>query len=87
VTGGCRLDEAYGRRVADDNDPHAQPRQAHYHVKQNSRASAHYLDLAEQVITQVWMSTHFGVLTEQLPVADATLLFIKASFTPAPALL
>jgi hypothetical protein len=33
------------------------------------------------------MSTHFGVLTEQLPVADANLLFIKASFTPAPALL
>jgi hypothetical protein len=42
---------------------------------------------AEQVITQVWISSHFGVLSEQLPVADANLLFMKATFTPAPALL
>jgi len=36
---------------------------------------------AEQVIIQVWISTHFGVLSEQLPVADATLPFIGNSFT------
>ena len=33
---------------------------------------------------QVWVSTHFGGLSEQLPVADEHLLFIKATFTPAP---
>jgi hypothetical protein len=38
----------------------------------------------EQVIIQVWISTHFGVLSEQLPGADEHLLFIKATFTPAP---
>jgi hypothetical protein len=47
----------------------------------------HTREGAEQVIMQVWISTHFGVLSEQLPVADANLLFIKATFTPAPALL
>jgi hypothetical protein len=35
------------------------------------------------VIIQVWISTHFGVLSEQLPVADENLLFIKATFTIA----
>jgi hypothetical protein len=38
----------------------------------------------QQVIMQVWISTHFGVLSEQLLVADEHLLFIKATFTPAP---
>jgi hypothetical protein len=38
----------------------------------------------EQVIIQVWISTHSGVLSEQLPVADEKSLFIKATFTPAP---
>jgi hypothetical protein len=36
------------------------------------------------VIKQIWISTHFGVLSEQLPVADESFLFIKATFTPAP---
>jgi hypothetical protein len=40
--------------------------------------------LAQQVIIQIWISTHFGVLSEQLPVADEKLPFIKATFTPAP---
>jgi hypothetical protein len=42
---------------------------------------------AQQVVIQVWISTHFGVLSEQLPVADENFLFIEATFTPAPALL
>jgi hypothetical protein len=37
-----------------------------------------------EVIMQVWISTHFGVLSEQLPVADENSLFIKATFTPTP---
>jgi hypothetical protein len=32
---------------------------------------------------QVWISTHFGVLSKQLPVADENLLFIKATCTSA----
>jgi hypothetical protein len=40
--------------------------------------------IAERVIIQVWISTHFGVLSEQLPVADENLLFIKATCTIAP---
>ena len=40
--------------------------------------------VGEQVIIQVWISTHFGVLSEQLPDADENSLFIKATFTPAP---
>ena len=40
--------------------------------------------IAEQVIIQVWISTHFGVLSEQLPVAEENSRFIKATFTPAP---
>jgi hypothetical protein len=36
---------------------------------------------AEQVIIQVWISTHFGVISERLPVAEATLPFIDNSFT------
>jgi hypothetical protein len=43
-----------------------------------------HMRCAEQVIMQTWISTHFGVLSEQLPVADENLLFIKATFTPAP---
>jgi hypothetical protein len=43
------------------------------------------MSLIEQVIMQVLISTHFGVLSEQLPVAGEHLLFIKATFTPAPA--
>ena len=39
---------------------------------------------AQQVIIQTWISTHFGVLSEQLPVADENFLFIKATFTVAP---
>jgi hypothetical protein len=42
------------------------------------------VNAAEQVIIQVWIFTHFGVLSEQLPVADENILFIKATFTPAP---
>jgi hypothetical protein len=38
----------------------------------------------EQVIIQVWISTHFGVLSKRLPGADENLLFIEATFTPAP---
>jgi len=37
---------------------------------------------AEQVIIQAWISTHFGVLSEQLPVADDNPLFIKAAPRP-----
>ena len=33
------------------------------------------------MIIQVWISTHFGVLSEQLPVADENLLFIEGNFT------
>jgi len=40
--------------------------------------------LAEQLIIQVWISTHFGVLSEQFPVADENLFFITPNFTPAP---
>jgi hypothetical protein len=43
-----------------------------------------FIATPQQVIIQVWISTHFGVLSEQLPVADENLLFIKATFTPAP---
>jgi hypothetical protein len=39
---------------------------------------------AQQVIIQVCISTRFGVLSEQLPVADENSLFIKATFIPAP---
>jgi hypothetical protein len=35
---------------------------------------------AEQVIIQVWISTRFGVLSEQVPVADECFRFIKATF-------
>jgi hypothetical protein len=44
----------------------------------------HRFQLAQQVIIQVWISTHFGVLSEQLPDADENSLFIKPTFTPAP---
>jgi hypothetical protein len=37
-----------------------------------------------EVILQVWISTHFGVLSEQLPVADENPLFITDTFTSAP---
>jgi len=47
-------------------------------LRQRSEASA------QQVIKQVWISTHFGVLSEQLPVADENILFIKTTVTPAP---
>jgi hypothetical protein len=47
----------------------------------------HDYSFVEQVIIQVWISTHFGVLSEQLPVADEKFLFIKPTFTPAPTLL
>ena len=33
---------------------------------------------------QIWISTHFRVLSEQFPVADENILFIKAAFTTAP---
>ena len=39
----------------------------------------------EQVIIQVWISTHFGVLSEQLPVADEKWLFIRGNFVPGRA--
>ncbi len=32
---------------------------------------------------QVWISTHFGVLSEQLPVADENLLFIRHLYRAA----
>jgi hypothetical protein len=40
--------------------------------------------LPEQVIIQVWISTHFGVLSELLPVADESCIFIKVTSTPEP---
>ena len=37
---------------------------------------------AEQVIRQVWITSHFGVLSKRPPTADEESLFIKAIFTP-----
>jgi len=34
------------------------------------------------VIIQVWLSTHFGVISERLGAADESSGFIEASFTP-----
>ncbi len=48
------------------------------------RSLDHRFQLAQQVIIQVLISTHFGVLSERLPVADEKLPYIKATFTPAP---
>jgi hypothetical protein len=41
--------------------------------------------LAERLVISGWIFTHFGLLSEQLPVADENLLFIKPTITPAPA--
>jgi hypothetical protein len=38
---------------------------------------------AEQVIIQVWISSHFEVLSKRLLAADESFGFIKAIFTPA----
>jgi hypothetical protein len=40
---------------------------------------------AEQVIIQVWISSHFGVISKRLPAADESFGFIKAIFTPPAA--
>jgi hypothetical protein len=42
-------------------------------------------EIIQQVTIQTWISAHFGVLSEHLPVADENLLFIKVTFSPAPA--
>ena len=42
---------------------------------------AHARSDAQQVIIQVWISTHFGVLSEQLPVPDENILFIRGIVT------
>jgi hypothetical protein len=36
---------------------------------------------AQQVIMQVCISTHSGVICERLPTADENLLFIRGTFT------
>ena len=41
---------------------------------------------AEQVIIQVWISTHFGVISERLPITDENLLFIGGNFYPTAGL-
>ena len=39
---------------------------------------SHALDEAQPVIIQVWISTHFGVLSKRPPSADEGFVFIKA---------
>src|SRR6185295_12396592 len=39
-------------------------------------------EIAQQVIMQVWISTHFGVISERPPRRMKTFLFIKGIFTP-----
>jgi hypothetical protein len=38
--------------------------------------------VGQQVIPQVWILSHFGVISNRLPATDETMGFIAAMFTP-----